>query len=76
MTFLAPSRLWLLAACIALVVGYALLADEWPPFFATFDRLLEIVGADEGDKERARARYAFYQKRGYDIRVNDIGAKD
>jgi DNA polymerase-3 subunit chi len=48
------------------------LADEWPPFFATFDRLLEIVGADDGDKELARARYVFYQKRGYDIRVNDI----
>jgi len=50
------------------------LANEWPPFFATFDRVLEIVGADEGDKELARARYAFYQKRGYDIRVNDIEA--
>lgn len=48
------------------------LADEWPPFFATFDRLLEIVGVDGPDKELARARYVFYQKRGYDIRVNDI----
>ena len=51
------------------------LADEWPPFFATFDRLLEIVAADETDKERARARYAFYQKRGYEIRVNDVDAE-
>ncbi|HEX5129866.1 MAG TPA: DNA polymerase III subunit chi [Usitatibacter sp.] len=51
------------------------LADEWPPFFATFGRLLEIVGADETDKELARARYVFYQKRGYDIRVNDIDAE-
>lgn len=50
------------------------LADEWPPFFATFERVLEIVGADEADKELARTRYAFYQKRGYDIRVNDIDA--
>lgn len=48
------------------------LADEWPPFFATFDRVLEIVASDEGDKERARERYAFYKKRGYDIKVNDI----
>jgi DNA polymerase-3 subunit chi len=48
------------------------LADEWPPFFASFDRVLEIVAADEGDKERARERYAFYKKRGYDIKVNDI----
>ena len=48
------------------------LADEWPPFFSSFDRVLEIVAADEGDKERARERYAFYKKRGYDIKVNDI----
>lgn len=48
------------------------LADEWPPFFSSFDRVLEIVASDEGDKERARERYAFYKKRGYDIKVNDI----
>ena len=48
------------------------LGDEWPPFFASFERLLEVVGADEADKERARERYAFYKKRGYDIRVNDV----
>jgi DNA polymerase-3 subunit chi len=50
------------------------LADEWPPFFATFSRLLEIVGSDEADKELGRVRYVFYKKRGYDIRVNDIDA--
>jgi DNA polymerase-3 subunit chi len=50
------------------------LADEWPPFFASFERLLEIVATDETDKERARERYGFYKKRGYDIRVNDIEA--
>jgi DNA polymerase-3 subunit chi len=48
------------------------LADEWPPFFSSFDRVLEIVATDEGDKERARERYAFYKKRGYDIKMNDI----
>jgi DNA polymerase III subunit chi len=48
------------------------LGDEWPPFFASFERVLEIVAADEPDKERARERYAFYKKRGYDIHVNDI----
>ena len=49
------------------------LADEWPPFFASFERLLEVVGADEEDRQRARARFAFYRKRGYDINVNAIG---
>lgn len=48
------------------------LDDEWPPFFATFDRVLEIVSTDESDKERARARYVFYNKRGYDIQVHDV----
>jgi DNA polymerase-3 subunit chi len=48
------------------------LADEWPPFFASFERLLEIVATDDTDKERARARYSFYKKRGYEIQVNDI----
>ena len=50
------------------------LGDEWPPFFATFDRLLEIVGADEDDKAKARGRYVFYRDRGYDIKTNDVEA--
>ena len=50
------------------------LSAEWPPFFSTFDRLLEIVGTDEADKALARKRYSFYKDRGYDIRVNDIDA--
>ena len=50
------------------------LGDEWPPFFSSFERLLEVVGADEADKEKARVRYAFYKKRGYDIHVNEVEA--
>lgn len=51
------------------------LGDEWPPFFASFDRVLEIVSTDEADKALARSRYSFYQKRGYDIRVNAIDSE-
>ena len=51
------------------------LGDEWPPFFASFERLLEIVSTDDADKERARARYVFYKKRGYDIQINAIEAE-
>jgi DNA polymerase-3 subunit chi len=50
------------------------LDDEWPPFFASFERLLEIVTVEDEDKQRARGRYAFYKKRGYEIRVNAIEA--
>jgi DNA polymerase-3 subunit chi len=49
------------------------LADAWPPFFATFDRVLEIVSSDEQDKLLARGRYTFYKDAGYDIKVNAIG---
>jgi len=48
------------------------LGDEEPPFFATFERVLEIVTLADEDKQRARGRYAFYKKRGYEIRVNAI----
>lgn len=51
------------------------LDDEWPPFFATFERVLEIVGADEDDKAKARARYVFYNKRGYELQVHDVEAE-
>ncbi|HZZ93147.1 MAG TPA: DNA polymerase III subunit chi [Usitatibacter sp.] len=48
------------------------LADEWPPFFATFERLLEIVSTDDADKGRARERYSFYKQRGYELNVHDV----
>jgi DNA polymerase-3 subunit chi len=49
------------------------LGDGEPPMFATFERLLEIVGTDDEDKQRARGRYTFYKKRGYEIQVNEVG---
>jgi DNA polymerase III subunit chi len=48
------------------------LGDEWPPFFASFERVLEIVGTDEEDKARARLRWTFYKERGYELKVNDL----
>jgi DNA polymerase-3 subunit chi len=48
------------------------LGDEWPPFFASFERVLEIVGTDEEDKARARLRWSFYKERGYELKVNDL----
>jgi DNA polymerase-3 subunit chi len=52
------------------------LSNEWPPFFATFERLLEIVATDEDDKAAARRRYSFYRERGYDINVNPIAGSE
>jgi DNA polymerase III subunit chi len=48
------------------------LGDEWPPFFASFERVLELIGADEADKERARERWSFYKKRGYDLKLHEV----
>jgi DNA polymerase-3 subunit chi len=48
------------------------LKREWPPHFGRFERLIEIVTADEDDRSGARARYKFYRDRGYDIRTHDM----
>jgi DNA polymerase-3 subunit chi len=49
------------------------LRDETPPFFGRFQRLVEIVGADQSDREAARARFRFYRDRGYEIRTHQLG---
>lgn len=50
------------------------LAVEWPPAFARFQRLVEIVTAGEDDKRAARSRYRFYRDRGYEIRTHSLAA--
>jgi DNA polymerase-3 subunit chi len=49
------------------------LRSETPACFSRFQRLVEIVGNDEGDRESARARFRFYRDRGYDIRTHQLG---
>jgi DNA polymerase-3 subunit chi len=48
------------------------LHSAWPPAFSRFQRLVEIVGRDEEDREAARARFRFYRDRGYDIARHDL----
>ena len=48
------------------------LRPECPVFFSRFQRLIEIVGPDEGDRQTARERYRFYRDRGYEIRSHDM----
>jgi DNA polymerase-3 subunit chi len=43
-----------------------------PPCFGRFERLLEVVGMDEGDRQAGRQRYAFYRERGYAITNHDL----
>jgi DNA polymerase-3 subunit chi len=41
-------------------------------FFSRFERVIEIVGADEDDSRMGRARFKFYKDRGYEIRHFDL----
>jgi DNA polymerase-3 subunit chi len=50
------------------------LGADCPPHFASFERLFEIVGADEAEKESGRARYKLYRGRGYSIANHDLAA--
>jgi DNA polymerase-3 subunit chi len=48
------------------------LRAEWPPFFGRFQRLIEIVSLEDGDRASARDRFRFYRDRGYEIRSHDL----
>jgi DNA polymerase-3 subunit chi len=45
----------------------------WPPPFARFQRLVEIVTRDEEDKQCGRERFRFYRDRGYPIHTHNLG---
>ena len=48
------------------------LHTEQPAGFARFDRLVEIIGLDDAGREQGRARYRFYQTRGYALKTHDL----
>jgi DNA polymerase III subunit chi len=48
------------------------LDDEPPEFFGRFQRLLEVVSSDDGDRERARNRFRFFKQRGYPLETHDL----
>lgn len=43
-----------------------------PPGFERFQRLIEVVGQDEDDRQAARQRVALYKQRGCDVRYFDL----
>lgn len=51
------------------------LTREPPACFGRFDRLIEIVTADETDRLQARSRFRFYQERGYALETHDLNRK-
>jgi len=48
------------------------LADQAPPHFARFERVFEIVPAEEAARAAGRERYRFYLERGYKIANHDL----
>jgi DNA polymerase-3 subunit chi len=50
------------------------LGADCPPHFERFERLLEVVPADEAERQAGRSRYRFYQSRGYRISHHDLAA--
>ena len=47
-----------------------------PPHFARFERLFEVVPAEEAGRAAGRERYRFYLDRGYKISNHDLAAGD
>lgn len=47
-----------------------------PPFFSRFERLAEVVAADEVNVVAGRARFRFYRERGYELRQHDWSTRD
>jgi DNA polymerase-3 subunit chi len=76
---LAPDTPVLIARDDQVPAGFPLLlnlAQEAPPHFASFERLLEVVGSDEAEREAARSRYRLYKSRGYAIANHDLAGND
>ncbi|HEB57446.1 MAG TPA: DNA polymerase III subunit chi [Gammaproteobacteria bacterium] len=48
------------------------LAQTVPPFFSRFERVAEIVGVDEQQREAARERFRFYRQRGYELQTHEL----
>jgi DNA polymerase-3 subunit chi len=43
------------------------LSDTPPGHFARFERMLEVISADEADRAAGRERYRYYRQRGYPL---------
>jgi DNA polymerase-3 subunit chi len=50
------------------------LGQTTPTGFARFERLIEVVGLDQADREPGRERWRFYRDRGYQVTTHDIAA--
>ena len=47
-----------------------------PDSFERFERLIEVVSQDEGDRQSARSRWKHYADRGYAITRHDLAGRE
>jgi DNA polymerase III subunit chi len=76
---LAPRTPLLIAHDEAAPAGFGVLlnlSEDCPPHFERFERLLEVVSAEEAQRQAGRGRYRFYRDRGYSIANHDLAASD
>ncbi len=47
-----------------------------PPFFSRFERLIEVIAADEQGAAEGRERWRYYAQRGYEMRSHNLADRD
>ena len=45
------------------------LGQDVPPWFSSFDRVLEVVAEEPALRESSRERFRFYRERGYELKT-------
>ena len=48
------------------------LVDEAPQTYSEYERVADIVAADDNDKAKARDRFRFYRSKGCELETHDI----
>jgi DNA polymerase-3 subunit chi len=52
------------------------LGQSLPPGFSRYERLIEVIGPDEPDRQAGRERWRFYRDRGYPLNTHDLSARN
>ncbi len=51
------------------------LGDDVPQWFSSFERVLEVVPADDAGRVKSRERFRFYRERGYELKTFEQNAE-
>ncbi|MDP9045179.1 MAG: DNA polymerase III subunit chi [Pseudomonadota bacterium] len=72
----APTRVWLVQDATHAAQHEVLINLGAAPAagFESYERLIEVVSADDDDRAAARARWKYYAGRGYAIHTHEVAA--